>query len=341
MPCLVALLAVSCGRDRLSPLELPLQGFEEQLLPEGCKQDSTRKIGDGIFKNRVLQTYDCEAIGVHVEIVIEGTGILKYAMLMPTAMFKDPRVVAAERDRDLRFVFFGNLYTAAKNVPKGELLNVLKEKGPVAFDIPLEHWKECVRLGVPMSSTLDGYTYSCDVENGDTVRFSVAPEGTYLKEKSLRIRGGQSEDTNAANSSGPDVLPKITGPRDCRRIDIGMTMNQVNTAMGQKLGEPADIALLVRDPNGPMGMGMPISGYGLERKEFMGNLDNGFSYWYVLLSCTVEISPRTARVSRVRRHVAVPLAANPKGSEFPVYTFGRIAGFPTPQWASGKDEVRP
>ncbi|MEK7232286.1 MAG: hypothetical protein AAB268_00600 [Elusimicrobiota bacterium] len=331
---IAALVTAACRGGSFQPLGMSLQGFEK-ILPDPCKLDSTRKISDGVFKDYTLQAYNCGDAG-RQELVIDGSRVLKYAILMDAAIFKDPRVIAAQRDQVLRLGMFGSLYTVAKNVPKGKLLDLLKQKPPEVFDIFGENWEKCIRLNVPMTSTLEGYAYSCEVENGDTVRFSVTSEGAYLKEKSLRIHGDPAGGASTGDSSGPDVLPKITGPRDCSRIDVGMSMNEVERVMGQKSDEPADIVLMWRDPNGPMGMGMPIRGFGLERKEFVGNLEKGFTYWYVSLSCTVEFSPRTARVSSVNRHSVVPLTAKPKGSEFGVYMLGRVPGLRTPEWASGQ-----
>lgn len=207
------LLATSCQSSKPQPLGLPLRGFEEQVLADACKLESTVQIGDGIFKGDSLQVYNCGGVLRH-EVVTDGNRIFKYASILNAVVLKDPGVIARKQDVVMLMNAWGALYMAARNLPKENLYNVLKEKDKETsgsfLEIPLDKWKKAIELGIPTSSTVDGYTYSCTFEDGDIVRFGVAPEATYLKEKSARIRGASGENSAAA-ASGHQGPPHALG----------------------------------------------------------------------------------------------------------------------------------
>lgn len=196
----VVLSTTSCRGAKHPALAMTVKEFEATILTDGCKQSEATSITDGLLKGFTQRNYTCGAVLNH-EIVVDGDRLLKYTTFLDVAMLKDPKVIAAQSDRMLRFQAFGALYTAANNTPKGSLLDVLKQKGVEAMDIPLEKWESAIRLNTPTTSILDGHAYSLEIRDR-FARFSVAPEKTYLEEKSLRMReggGGQSGERDAAS----------------------------------------------------------------------------------------------------------------------------------------------
>lgn len=184
----VVLPVASCRGAKPAALAMTAKEFEATILTDGCKQNAATAIADGFLKGFAQRNYTCGEVLNH-EIVVDGDRILKFTTFLSIAMLKDPKVIAAQSDRMLRFQAFGALYTAANNTPKDSLLDALKKKGMAAMDIPLEKWESAIKLNTPTTSILDGHAYSLEIRDR-FARFSVAPEKTYLEEKSLRMREG-------------------------------------------------------------------------------------------------------------------------------------------------------
>lgn len=196
----VVLSGASCRGAKPQSLAMTAKDFEATILTDGCKQNAATAIADGLLKGFTQKNYICGEV-LHHEIVVDGDRILKYTTFLDLAMLKDPKVIAAQSDRMLRFQSFGALYSAAHNTPKDSLLDALKQKGMEAMDIPLQKWESALKLNIPTTNILDGHAYSLEIRD-PYARFSVAPEKTYLEEKSLRMReggGGQSDERDAVS----------------------------------------------------------------------------------------------------------------------------------------------